>query len=151
MKILTLLLAMLGPVSLWAHVDRDALIDAIGIVETGGRAQIGAHGERGVYQLTPAVRRIVGGEDRDAALRWLDLLETRLMANHIDLNPFNIALAYNGGVGGLVRGRAPMASYDYALRVTTMYRLILAQRPPISYPPHRFILTDGEFRVSFNP
>ena len=153
MKRLLLILTLFWVTSAIA-LDRGALIDAIGLVETGGRPRLGAHFETGIYQLTPAVRRIVGGDDRNAALRWLGILIERLQANHVDPNSFNLALAFNGGVHGLLSSHAPLSSYDYANRVTVAYHTILAARAvpsQISVTPHRFLLTVEQPMFRFAP
>lgn len=94
---------------------------AVALVETGNDpSAIGAAGERGRFQMTPAVVATCGGYgDREAA-RWERQLERELLASGIEPLPFNVALAWNAGAGAVKRGKAPVASYQYAVRVVNL-------------------------------
>lgn len=94
---------------------------AIALVESGNNpAAVGKAGELGRFQMTPAVVATCGGYgDREAA-RWERQIERELLAAGIDPLPFNVALAWNAGVGAVKRGQAPEASYEYATRVTNL-------------------------------
>lgn len=106
------------------------LLWAIGQVESGGDARaVGAAGERGQFQMTPAVVASSGGYGERAAARWLRLLERELLHAGIEPLPFNLALAWNAGLGAVQRGRAPVASYRYAGRVENLLRTAQANHP----------------------
>lgn len=101
------------------------LLKAISLVESGGRDDVvGRHGELGRFQMTPAVVASCGGYREREALRNLRLIERQFEHAGIAPLPFNVALAWNAGLGAVQRGRAPVASYDYARRVcNTLERL----------------------------
>lgn len=94
---------------------------AVALVESGdNHAAVGALGERGQFQMTPAVVASSGGYGQHAAEKHLRLLEKQLLAAGVSVQPFNLALAWNAGIGAVQRGQAPMAAYDYALRVRNL-------------------------------
>ena len=140
MRFLLSILLLCLAIPAQAALNRDTLIDAIGQVETGGRAGlVGKQHERGIYQMLPSVAREMSGYDKAAALRWLDRLIRRLEARHVDVTPYTLSLCWNAGFRATVEGRAPEVSYTYANRVTSLYQ----SRLPIalSKPTHpRFII-----------
>lgn len=148
-----LFLALLAAHPLLGALNRDVTIEAIGLVETGGVAKIGAHHERGVYQMTPPVCARVGGYDKAAALRWLDVICSDLARYGVDVNVFNVALCWNTGAYRATHGKAPVSSYQYAVRVSNVYFFLLSQRrpAPIVAKPIHFSLTPPMFSVSFQP
>jgi hypothetical protein len=98
---------------------------AVALVESADNPHaVGAAGERGRFQMTPAVVATCGGYGEKEAARWSRQIERELVAVGIDPLPFNIALAWNAGTGAVKRGKAPEISYGYASRVVaTMDRL----------------------------
>lgn len=144
---------LLWPLTSFA-INEEVMLDAIAAVETGNRDMVGAAGERGPYQLTPAVRSRVGGHDRAAAHRWLKIILRDMHRYHIDVNSFNVAMVYNGGITAVRRGRAAMSTYGYANRVSNTYssRLVRALgRPQSKVPTPRFSLTPPMFTVPCSP
>lgn len=117
-------------------LDRKALLDAIGMVETGGQPRLGRHFETGIYQMTPAVRRQVGGDDKEAALKWLDIIIRRYEAVGIDPNPWSLAIAWNAGPNALLKGYVPWSTYEYANRVTALYQSYTLVIPVAPQTPH---------------
>ena len=105
-------------------------LQAVALVETGDQAGlVGAAGERGRFQMTPAVAASCGGYGRHEAEKHLHLLEKQLRLVGIDPQPFNLALAWNAGPGAVKRGAAPERSFDYARRVVaTIERINLEAR-----------------------
>lgn len=101
------------------------LLRAIALVESGADPRaVGAHGERGQFQMSPAVVASCGGHGEREAARHLHWLERQLAAKGVALLPFNLALAWNAGASAATSGRAPISSYEYARRVeSTMERL----------------------------
>lgn len=98
------------------------LLTCIAAVESGNNPDaVGRHGERGAFQMSPAVVAECGGYSERHAMRWLLQLERDLIRANVDVMPFNLALAWNAGIGAAISGKAPMASYDYALRVANLY------------------------------
>lgn len=142
MRLLTFLAALCLATPCLAALNEGVFLDAIKTVEN--TPDWGRAGERGPYQLIPSVCRVVGGHDRAAALRWLRIVEAGLKARHVDVNVTNAALCWNAGIRAATSGRAPMASYDYSIRVRNIYLDNLASKP-ISR------LTTPVFRLSFAP
>lgn len=106
------------------------LLKAISLVETGGDPRaVGRLGERGAFQMMPAVRALHGGVGQAEAARHLKWLHRQLEHNNVDPLPFNLALAWNAGAGAVLRGQAPMASYDYAQRVENTLRRLQEVSP----------------------
>lgn len=98
------------------------LLHAIALVETGGRAHlVGRHGERGAFQMTPAVVAEVGGYGEREAARHVRRIVVALEHANAPTDPFHVALAWNAGIGAVQRGRAPVESYRYAARVRNTY------------------------------
>jgi hypothetical protein len=105
------------------------LLTAISMVETGGdKNAVGSRGERGEFAMIPSVVAQHGGYTRKDAESHAVLVQKRLVANKIDPNPFNIALAWNAGIGAVIRGNAPVKSYQYAVRVNNLYESITRGR-----------------------
>ena len=93
-------------------------LQALSAVESGHNARaIGAAGERGAYQMTPAVVASCGGYGEREAAKEVQRIEARLIHLNIEPTPFHIALAYNAGLGAVQRGAAPVRSYQHATRV----------------------------------
>ena len=53
----------------------------------------------------------------EVAVRHYDWLKTSLERNGLEATVYNIALAWNAGIGAVVSGRVPAVSRDYASRV----------------------------------
>lgn len=107
------------------------LLQAVSLVETGGNPHaVGRAGERGEFQMTPAVVAEVGGYGRREAEAQMRRLARLLEHAGIDPQPFNLALAWNAGIGAVKRGRAPASSYDYAVRVRNCYEALVGIPPP---------------------
>jgi hypothetical protein len=90
----------------------------------------GPFGELGAYQFRESTWRtyttvpFTQALDRRAsdkvAVQHYEWLKHGLVRNGIDVTPYNIALAWNGGLAATVRGSVPAASHDYAERVTNI-------------------------------
>lgn len=102
-------------------MDDARFLNAISQVEGATATCVGRYGERGHWQMKPEVVREVGGYREEHARRWLSVLKERLSRAGADPTPYNLALAWNAGVTGTVRGKAPVRAYDYANRVTNIY------------------------------
>lgn len=90
----------------------------------------GKCGELGAYQFraatwqmhterpfTDAIKRQCSDEVAVLHYEWL---KNTLTKAGVEATPYNIALAWNAGVGAVIRGRAPAVSHDYAQRVTNL-------------------------------
>lgn len=115
------------------------LLIVLPMVETpnGVPAHPGPAGETGPYALTPRVRvdrgrelRARGEKVTDEAIAREQILwiSRGLKAAEVDVNVFNIALAWNCGLEQTVQGRAPERSYDFAGRVRNLVEVELNKR-----------------------
>lgn len=92
--------------------------------------QPGRHGELGPYQFRRSTWRMHTGLpfeqalDRDAsqevAIRHYEWLRRGLVRAGLAATPYNIALAWNGGLTATIRGRTSAASHRYAERVANI-------------------------------
>jgi hypothetical protein len=123
-----------------AELNAARLADQIRKVEDWN-GNDGRHGERGPYQVTRAVWRqhipdepfiLARQEDwgRACALKHIAWLRQQLRRAGLDDNAHTVALAYNAGLTAVLKGKAPMDSYDYALRVENLYLTTEARRAP---------------------
>lgn len=119
--------------------SREQFLEAIHSVENSRDLERpGRHGELGAYQFRSstwqmhtaapfahALRRPVSD---DVAARHFEWISRGLLRNGWEPSVYNIALAWNGGLAGTVRGRAPASAHDYARRVRN---LVEASEPPV--------------------
>jgi hypothetical protein len=90
----------------------------------------GPNGELGPYQFRESTWKMytrlpfARARDRTAsdeiAVRHYEWLKRALVRNGLAPTPFNIGLAWNAGIGAVLRGNAPAASVDYATRVNDL-------------------------------
>jgi len=90
----------------------------------------GPDGELGPYQFRErtwrmhtkaAFSRALDREHADeVAVKHYDWIKRGLVRAGMEVTPYNIALAWNGGLSATVSGRAPAAAHDYADRVSNL-------------------------------
>ncbi len=90
----------------------------------------GPCGELGAYQFreatwrmhtaVPFARAIERPASDDVAIRHYEWLKQGLTRHGLEPTPYNIALAWNGGLAATVRGTVPAVARDYAERVTNI-------------------------------
>jgi len=108
-------------------------LQAIHLIENPhNSSQPGAHGELGAYQFRQSTWRmhsrrpfrnaLVRAHADAVAVAHYDWLSRQLRHNGIAPTSYNIALAWNAGIGAVVSGRAPRASREYAQRVVNIAR-----------------------------
>lgn len=133
-KQLTSILLMVSLVGFAAGAgadDRWETLRAINWVENPtNHTKMGRHGELGPYQFRPATwrmhtrkpfRHAVERQAADeVAVKHYEWIKRTLERAGVDATPFNIAMAWNTGVGNVLNGRVPQVSYDYATRVTNL-------------------------------
>lgn len=129
---LGILLAVGAPAPAAEPVDLDRLLDATREIENwAGRD--GQAGERGAYGIRAATWAQHMGDKpfamarqerwgRECARRHVAWLQRELARAGAHPSVFNLALAYNAGLGRALSGRAPERAYDYARRVENLYR-----------------------------
>ena len=103
----------------------------------------GPYGELGAYQFRPTTWRMhttvpfKQALDRTAsdkvAVQHYEWIKEGLVRNGLEATPYNIALAWNGGLTATVNGSVPQAARDYAERVTniaqSLHKTQLASNP----------------------
>lgn len=123
-RLLPLLLLLGANAEAYGQVCHARLLDAIAMVETGGRPRPGKSGERGAHQMMPAAIRDNGTPERHLA--WL--------ARHLpDPTPYRLALAWNAGLTRTLEGRTLPRHHDHAQRVANLYHA--STRPPQAGAP----------------
>ena len=53
-------------------------------------------------------------------MKHYEWIKRGLIRAGMPVSPYNVALAWNGGLSATVRGRAPAAAHNYAERVTNL-------------------------------
>ena len=119
-----------------ASADRAAILEAIHSLENPRNIRRpGARGELGAYQFREATWRAYTREpfakalDRSTsdaiAIRHYEWITRQLQAARMPATPYNIALAWNGGVSAAISGRAPKAAHGYAQRAANLTAVFL--------------------------
>lgn len=127
---LTVLLALSFTHKAAANFRADTL-QAINWVENPSNdPRPGKFGELGAYQFRaatwqmhtqrPFADAIKRQYSDEVAVLHYEWLKSSLAKAGVEPSPYNIALAWNAGLGAVVRGRAPAVSHDYAQRVTNL-------------------------------
>jgi hypothetical protein len=90
----------------------------------------GRYGELGPYQFREATWHKYSQEpfvyalDRrasdDVAISHYEWLKRQIESRGFPATSYNIALAWNGGLGAVIRGRSPRAARDYARRASNL-------------------------------
>lgn len=106
-------------------------LQAIHLIENPrNSARPGAHGELGAYQFRhstwrmhtrqPFQKALVRSHADQVAVAHYDWLSTQLRRNGLPASSYNIALAWNAGIGAVISGRVPAVSRQYAQRVVNI-------------------------------
>jgi len=131
-------------------------LQAIHLIENPRNTpQPGAHGELGAYQFRQSTWRmhtrkpfrhaLIRVHADQVAVAHYEWLSRQLRRNGVPASTYNIAMAWNAGIGAVVSGRVPRASRQYAQRVVNIARDLERSTiaASISYraPMERIILT----------
>lgn len=123
--IMSILGILLTAVTARADLNKEAFLNAIRQVESGGDDMaIGHNGERGAYQFNKATWQMHTKEGHRAAHdpNWaLTIAFSHLdwLIARVGTDPAKLAIAWNGGVGAVKR---PTKKHkDYARRVKNLY------------------------------
>lgn len=138
-KTLFLLCVFAPALPLLAASEAAETLRAINWVENPtNHTRRGSRGELGPYQFLPQTWRFhtrkpfslaVDRANADAvALKHYEWIRDGLVSAGIDPSPFNIALAWNCGLGAVTSGRVPSVSYSYAERVQNLVEQQRAHR-----------------------
>ena len=113
--------------------ERWETLEAIHWIENpNNSSRPGAYGELGAYQFRPSTWRMHttvpfsqalnrSASDR-VAVQHYEWIKQGLVRNGLEATPYNIALAWNGGLSATVNGSVPAAARDYAERVINIAR-----------------------------
>lgn len=130
-----------------AALQRPAFLNGIAQLETGtidvGRpcVKIGRRGERSAWQISPEVWREyceasftrASSDSRLAAMvaaAHLEWLRLSLEQKGRPATPYNLALAWNAGLGAVLTGKAPPGAHDYAARADALYESLTRSEAP---------------------
>ena len=117
-----------------APLDMDRFLSCLAVVESrGDTSAVGLAGELGAWQFTrtaweeetTAPFELASNETfaREIARQRVNRLRFRLLEAHFDPGPYNLALSWNAGLGGVILGKwQPSWVRDRALRVENLYR-----------------------------
>lgn len=134
-RLLAVVAVVIGMGTLKAEAaSRWATLEAIHKLENPRNlTRRGAHGELGAYQFKPSTWRMHTNEPFERALersmsdvvavKHYEWLKRRLEEARLPATPYNIALAWNGGIGAVIRGTSPMVAHRYAERAATLAAL----------------------------
>jgi hypothetical protein len=111
--------------------ERWATLEAIHQLENpSNRVSPGALGELGPYQFrestwrmhtTAPFSRALDRRDADAiAVKHYDWIKSELERRGAPVTPYNVALAWNGGIKAVFEGDPPSGAVDYATRASNL-------------------------------
>jgi hypothetical protein len=143
------MLVLFGTVLRAEAPSRWAVLEAIHKLENPQNSpKPGRHGELGAYQFRSMTwrmhtsvpfQRAINRETSDVvAVKHYEWIKRGLEEARVPATPYNIALAWNGGLGAVISGRSPRIAHDYAQRATNLassYELTRTKTPPT--PPTR--------------
>lgn len=168
-QVIALFAACSGLLAQTVASDRWETLRAINLVENPtNHTRYGSKGELGPYQFRPQTwlmhtrepfNKAVDREQADAvAVRHYEWIRRGLLQAGIDPSAYNIALAWNSGLGAVVNGKIPQVTYNYAQRVENLVSVLKQKnavevRPAVAARriPVFKIESTGEFRVRFTP
>jgi len=130
---------LLAALPLRADEYRAETLRAINWVENPtNHTRRGSKGELGPYQFRVQTWRMhtqkpfslatVREHADRVAVQHYEWIKRGLIDAGIDPSPFNIALAWNSGLGSVIRGQVPTVTYNYAERVRNLVEAQVAQR-----------------------
>jgi hypothetical protein len=158
-----LVTALLGILPGAVASDRWETLRAINLVENPtNQTHMGSRGELGPYQFRVSTWRMHTQKpfnmaiDRAAAdevaVSHYEWIKRGLETAGIDANTYNIAMAWNCGLGAVVGGRVPTESYRYADQVSNLVHSF-EQRPAVEVVvythPTQPKPAQSEFQVQF--
>jgi hypothetical protein len=126
-----LALAMFFPLAEANATERWATLEAIHQLENpNDKPQPGPCGELGAYQFreetwrmhtyAPFSRALDRRESDAVAVKHYDWLKTELIRRGIEVTPYTIGLAWNGGLRAVTEAAPPASVVDYASRVANL-------------------------------
>ncbi|MES2696980.1 MAG: hypothetical protein V4773_26185 [Verrucomicrobiota bacterium] len=73
-----------------------------------------------MHTKTPFHKAITREESDVVAVKHYEWLKQGLVRNGLEATPYNIALAWNGGLSAAVNGKSPRVAHDYASRAANL-------------------------------
>jgi hypothetical protein len=73
-----------------------------------------------MHTAVPFERAIDRGVSDVVAVKHYEWLKRGLEGARVPATPYNIALAWNGGLGAVLSGRSPLIAHDYAQRAANL-------------------------------
>lgn len=73
-----------------------------------------------MHTTVPFQRALDRGTSDIIAVKHYEWLRRGLEAARVPATPYNIALAWNGGLGAVISGRSPLIAHDYAQRAANL-------------------------------
>lgn len=127
----------------FAASERAETLRAINWVENPtNHARRGSKGELGPYQFMPNTWRlhtkksfhlaVVRDHADEVAIRHYEWIKQGLVSAGIDPSIYNIAMAWNCGLGAVKNGRVPMVTYHYAERVQNLVEMQHSQKAALA-------------------
>jgi hypothetical protein len=124
-------LALLLPLSQARATERWATLEAIHQLENpNNTSEPGPCGELGPYQfreqtwkmhtVAPFSRALDRQSSDAVAVKHYEWIKAELVRRGIEVNPYTIALAWNGGLEAAVQSDPPASVVDYATRVANL-------------------------------
>ncbi len=147
LSLAALLSAIAGlPTVALADAERADVLRAINWVENPtNHTRRGAHGELGPYQFRANTWRlhtrksfnlaVIREHADEVAMQHYEWIKRGLQRAGVDPHPYNIALAWNSGLGSVLNGKVPAVTYNYAQRVTNLVESQRAQRRAMAAAP----------------
>lgn len=139
---MTLFVVLFAAVGSATAASRWATLEAIHTLENPRNLpRPGSHGELGAYQFLAATWRMhtnvpfgsaIHRQTSDVvAVQHYEWLKRGLESARVPATPYNIALAWNSGLGAVVAGRSPSVSHDYAQRAANLAASFDRNRPQV--------------------
>jgi hypothetical protein len=140
---LVLALAVVPSALLAAGPTRSETLDAIHRVENPlNLTRPGKFGELGAYQFRqgtwkmhtdlPFELALDRVQSEEIAIRHYEWIKRGLARHGLPQTPYYIAMAWNGGLSSVIRGRSSIAARDYAERVSNLVADLRSNRLAIA-------------------
>jgi len=85
-----------------------------------------------MYTTVPFMRALDRHASDDVAVKHYEWLKHGLESAGLPATPYNIALAWNGGLDAAVLGRSPAVAHDYAQRAANLAAAFGAERVAVA-------------------
>jgi hypothetical protein len=123
--VLAALLPSMQGAGVWATLEAIHQIEnPRGVMRPGARGELGPYQFRAetwrMHTTVPFARAVERAESDLVAVKHYEWLSRGLARAGMETTPYNIALAWNGGLSATVNRRAPAAAHAYAQRAQNL-------------------------------